>query len=373
MRSWPGIVKQIFTSTTDMKKLYLTCFCWLISSFIAIAQHRVSEVQAEVMQMQVKELIANYYASLTSIGDKDLEFSDRELILANTLKTFESKNVLVFNDLDPSRTESSSLKAEVYLGNIITKYAKGLSFETGVIFVSEVFYDQGMKRNFLKAEVTRSMNGIHIDRKISRTDTIDIYVAFIENASAGSIGRPVIYAVEPHKDNLHTFKAAQSGQQTENKRKANGWKSIASSFRKKTGSDLPTKPLAFTKSPAGKKYTTGSTIKLSWTSTVNTPVKGDLYRGDQLIRTLFSEAGQKQYKWKIPESLPAGDNYALKLTNLQDESYTDLSGRFQIRQRSKYRKWIYVGMGAVALTTAYLLYNANANQGGELPGFPDPP
>jgi hypothetical protein len=336
-------------------------------SLMTLAQQRVSETQAEVMQMQVKELIANYFASLNSIGDKELAFSDKELILVNTLRSFESKNILVFNDLDPSKQESTSIKAEVYLGNILTRYANGLGFETSDMNISKIFFDKGLNRNFLKAEVIRSMKGIHINQTYSRSDTIDIYIAFVEGASAGKIGRPLIYGIEPHSDNLASFNGAQDSGKIEAKKNRN-------TDSKQTAPVASGKLLAFKINPAGKRYKAGSFMIIRWDGSDDQLIKGDLYRGNELVTTIFTQKDSKtQYRWKIPSGLRASKNYTLKLTSLEDESITAVSGQFSIQKQRRYRKWIYAGAGALAATGIYLLINNSAGANEELPGFPDPP
>jgi hypothetical protein len=341
-----------------------------IVSLVALAQQRVSETQAEVMQMQVKELIANYFASLNSIGDKELAFSDKELILVNTLRSFENKSTLVFNDLDPSKQESASIRAEVYLGNILTRYAKGLSIEVSDINISKIFFDKGLNRNFLKAEVIRSMKGIHINQSIARSDTIDIYIAFIEAASTGKIGRPLIYGIEPHKDNLASFNGVQDPGKIEAEKKDLN-KNINS---EQTAPVASGKLLAFGMDPAGKKYKAGSFMTIRWNGADGRLIKGDLYRGNELVTTIFSQKDNKtQYRWKIPSGLRASKNYTLKLSSLGDESITAVSGQFSIQKQRRYRKWIYAGAGALAATGVYLLINNSAGANEELPGFPDPP
>ncbi len=101
------------------------------------------------------------------------------------------------------------------------------------------------------------------------------------------------------------------------------------------GPPLPTITVA---SPGGgETWQAGKTWNISWRYTENpgTYVRIQLYRGQKLYCTVVSNKskgidGEGSYSWTVPETVPAGNDYSIKIYSTSKSAYYDQSPQFTI-------------------------------------------
>ena len=86
----------------------------------------------------------------------------------------------------------------------------------------------------------------------------------------------------------------------------------------------------------------GSTHNITWNSTNIDSVKIELFKGgliDSLLVPSFA-ASSGSWEWTIPENQEPGNEYTIKITDLDDELIFDESGEFSIIApgRTRYKK-----------------------------------
>ncbi|NER02867.1 MAG: S8 family serine peptidase, partial [Okeania sp. SIO3C4] len=87
----------------------------------------------------------------------------------------------------------------------------------------------------------------------------------------------------------------------------------------------------------GESGKVGEALNITWEDNVSGNVKLDLYQGDVLVSPIVEATETDQsYSWTIPDSIAAGNNYQVKITNA-DGTVSDFSdGNFSIEELTEY-------------------------------------
>jgi hypothetical protein len=190
--------------------LLLILFFFTKINIIAQVPSKITLFQENSYRKSAEAVIDNYYSTLSVI--QDAEGSDKDEIILNAINSsFVNENVMVCNDLDPTKKTEKYKKIADYLGSLDLYYSKS-TFEYFINkkTISKIFYsdsDSTDKFLFVKVEVERvlkiSYNDTvkNVSRDILDTTVLDVYIKF----SRGKIGTK-IYSIKEHEDNLSDFK-----------------------------------------------------------------------------------------------------------------------------------------------------------------------
>jgi len=117
---------------------------------------------------------------------------------------------------------------------------------------------------------------------------------------------------------------------------ANWWSGATSGLRTSTFSSsgatmtfqagLPANTVLVLSPNGGESLGRGTTNDIQWSSTVTGNVKIELYKGGSLAATLSTnEVNDGSYLWAIPVDQTLAADYKIKISNVDNPSYTDLS------------------------------------------------
>jgi len=95
-----------------------------------------------------------------------------------------------------------------------------------------------------------------------------------------------------------------------------------------------TSPPAITVNTPSNTLVGGNTVSLTWADNISGNVKIELYKNNQKVQAIAtSTASDGRYDWRIPDGLPIGSDYRLKITST-DNSVSDFSNStFTIRPK----------------------------------------
>jgi hypothetical protein len=90
--------------------------------------------------------------------------------------------------------------------------------------------------------------------------------------------------------------------------------------------------LICTSPDGGAAWITGSIREITWTSTGSiSNVRIELYKSGILVATLAeSTPNDGSFSWTAPDTLARGDDYAIKITSMEDAGVTDACESFSI-------------------------------------------
>lgn len=329
-------------------RLLLVIF-FFYSVGVSAQDFTVSTIQKNTMKNQAVNLVDNYETSLNNLGDQSLSVSEKEYFIADILETFFSdQDVMVFNDLDPNKKEPEDLKVDVYLSNIIVKFSKGVNIDFRNVKVSDPYYlDEN--NAFIKVEAVRHLKGFHLDSAVENSIGIDFYLKY-ELYGEGSFRPPSIYNISIHSENLENFNPVGSEKQDEMLEFTFINPSKSSSFKR------------------GKSY------QIIWRGNGNTkPVKLELMKDGNVIDALNARTTSRSYEWMVPVNLDLGDDYQMKISNINNNENFLLSTPFTIKRKIPLLVKI-VPLVGVAAVTGYLLFSPSEEGPKDeiLPGPPSP-
>ena len=76
----------------------------------------------------------------------------------------------------------------------------------------------------------------------------------------------------------------------------------------------------------GENWLAGTSNTITWTSTVSDDVKIELYKGGSILYTIANSISNNgSYLWTLPDTLPSGNDFKVKITSVLDSSITDYS------------------------------------------------
>ena len=188
----------------------LVLLIFIGGNVVAQSLEKISLSQENSYRKSAETVVDNYYSTLSVI--QDAEGSDKDEIILNAINSsFVDENVMVCNDLDPTKKTEKYKKIADYLGSFDLYYSKStFEYYINKKTISKILYsdsDSTDKFLFVKCEVERvvkiSYNDTvnNVSRDILDTTVLDVYIKF----SRGKIGTK-IYSIKEHEDNLSELK-----------------------------------------------------------------------------------------------------------------------------------------------------------------------
>lgn len=334
-----------------MLKFYLFLFFTCLALVAQSQDFSLTTSQVETSTQQAKDLITYYETSLNNLGDSLATTQEKSYFVADMVSNiFLSEDVLIYNDLDPDRSESKDITANIYLNNIITKFHKGIYFTFSDIKISSPYY---LSENsfFVKAEIASNIRGTHINRSIDAFTPIDIYIKFTIN-ELYNISSPIIYSITSHRENLNQFSPVRID-------KGDG----ISNF-------------TFVTPDEGKNFRRGKTYILEWKSSQpDTPVRLELYRGNSLVFVINPVIVGNKFRWTVPSDMALGKNYKIRIVNLKNKDNRKDSPTFKIKRKVPLGLKVGILAGVAAGAGYYFLImdDGGSSQEGLLPNPPGLP
>jgi hypothetical protein len=93
-----------------------------------------------------------------------------------------------------------------------------------------------------------------------------------------------------------------------------------------TPSPSPTGEITVLSPNGGENWLAGTSNTITWTSTVSDDVKIELYKGGSIFYTIANSISNNgSYLWTLPDTLPSGNDFKVKITSVLDSSITDYS------------------------------------------------
>ncbi|GBD86719.1 ser-Thr-rich glycosyl-phosphatidyl-inositol-anchored membrane family protein [bacterium BMS3Abin03] len=84
--------------------------------------------------------------------------------------------------------------------------------------------------------------------------------------------------------------------------------------------------LTVTKPNGGEIWQTGASHDINWTDNISAKVKIELYKGEVFHSIIKSSTfSDGQYPWNIPQDVPPGNDFKIKITSVDDSSVFDFS------------------------------------------------
>lgn len=155
---------------------------------------------------RVEDVMYLFQDNLNTLGDTTFTLNEKETIIQDIFdQVFKNKNTPIFNNLytktGSTNDQSEHLAAELYLGNIVTFFKKGISFEFTDPQISKVLFDCKTYERLVKATIYQSFNGIRMDEPLEKKDMhLDVYFTFNED-SESDLSQPRISAIGVHTEN----------------------------------------------------------------------------------------------------------------------------------------------------------------------------
>jgi hypothetical protein len=88
----------------------------------------------------------------------------------------------------------------------------------------------------------------------------------------------------------------------------------------------PTGDITVLSPNGGENWLAGTSNTITWTSTVSDDVKIELYKGGSIFYTIANSISNNgSYLWTLPDTLPSGNDFKVKITSVLDSSITDYS------------------------------------------------
>ena len=190
-----------------MTKRYLLLFAVLFGlSWQMKAQNyadkTISQGDYKIIKTTASSRTEDYINFLSLLGIPGNP-EEREKFMQKALDLLENSSTVVVNDLDPNKSTTENFKAKNYLRNILSFYPEGVNIFSEGLQVSQVFYDEKEDRYFVKATVTRSLEGkFKGEKAVQNTQKLDFYIKFYQGKEKSSTR---IYLVDEHRENLHKF------------------------------------------------------------------------------------------------------------------------------------------------------------------------
>lgn len=331
-----------------MLKFYLFFPCIFLSLVAQSQDFSLTATQVETSTQQANDLIIYYETSLNNLGDSLATTQEKSYFVADILQNiFLSEDVLIYNDLDPSYSESKDLTANIYLNNIITKFHKGIHFNFSDIKISNPYY---LSENsfFVKAEIASNLKGTHINRPIDAFTPIDIYIKFTVD-ELYNIGSPMIYSITSHRENINQFTPVRIDE----------------------GEGISN--FTFITPDESKNFRRGKTYLLEWKSSKpDTPVRLELYKGNSLVFVINPVIVGNKFRWTVPSDMALGKNYKIRIVNLKNKDNRKDSPIFKIKRKIPLGLKVGVLAGVAAGAGYYFLImdEGSPSQEGWLPKPP---
>ena len=163
-------------------------FCVLIITITALCnisgEVDLSDKDKSIIHTKALEVLRNYESTVNSIGEfvvSDIGQAKSEA--EGFLELFVNRQVLIYNDLDPSHQLSEFYEAETYSSNMILWYPDGLSIimDFDNAKVSEVI-DHGENVFSLDIFVNKKINGNYLNQTLnSNNESLSFRIAFRAN------------------------------------------------------------------------------------------------------------------------------------------------------------------------------------------------
>lgn len=184
-----------------IKKAFSLLVC-LISGLYSFGQ--ITQSAADMYTKQASERILNYYSALNLITGNKLENDEKSMVIFETInKMFESEQVYVTNDIDPTNSTQKDFKIKDCLENIRLFYNNSdVSFNIDSTKVSSIYKAKDFY--FIKVEVFREMTVTFNNQPRKNLKHLDFYVKFVPGLFDCQI-----YSIKEHEDNLGEFTKAR--------------------------------------------------------------------------------------------------------------------------------------------------------------------
>jgi hypothetical protein len=173
-----------------MKRSFGLTLLFILIYLPVIKAVEFTEKEKAVIYTNAVKVLENYQTVINQMGEfvvNDIEKakSSKE----SFLELFVNRQVLLFNDLDPSHKLSEFYEAETYASNVILWYPDGLTIalDIGNARVSDIIsHDESVYS--LDIMVKKTMNGNYLNQTMNKnTEEITFRVAFgLENKSIGN-------------------------------------------------------------------------------------------------------------------------------------------------------------------------------------------
>jgi len=168
------------------------CLILLVSIFVLIPVSGAVEFSSKekaVIYTNAIKLLGNYQSSINQMGESVVTDIEKAKSGSESfLELFVNRQVLVFNDLDPSHKLSEFYEAETYSNNIVLWYPDGISINLDLenAKVSEILSHE---ENVYSIDilVKKSINGNYLNQTLNKnTEELTFRIAFnYENKSPG--------------------------------------------------------------------------------------------------------------------------------------------------------------------------------------------
>ena len=202
------------------------------------------------------------------------------------------------------------------------------------------------KNFFIKVDLAANLEGTHIDQPVNTFEAVDLYLKFEINALY-NISEPKIYSIAKHAENLDQFKPVAVHQES--------------------GSI----DFTFINPGKKKKFRRGKDYVLEWEADEKTPVRVELYRGDQSMFIINPVVAGNKLRWDIPRKLDRGRNYKIRITNLKAKDNFKDSPYFSIKRKVPTGLKL-LGVGAEAGIVYYVISQSEETGDESLPSPPLP-
>lgn len=330
-----------------MKDFLLVFLLFSVSHCLIAQNFTISNTQKNTMQSQALNLVRDYETGLNNLGDSLTSVNEKEYFVTDIMdRLFASHEVIIYNDLDPENLETDDLPVKVYLNNIVTKYSKGVNFRFTDIEVSPPYY-LDLNSAFIKIGLKRHLKGYHLNEPISNEEQIDIYISFPRNPQ-GNFKAPAIYSISRHLENTEQFKKVNIRKEDE------------------------VLDLVVISPNESSRYRRGKSYQIIWEGNNNAqPVKLELFQNGKKIKLISERALGNRLDWIIPVQTDIGDDYTIKLTNLNNPSNAAYSQKFEIKRKVPLLLKV-IPLAGIAALGYIVVSGSDESQPEILPGPPSP-
>jgi hypothetical protein len=178
--------------------IFIFFLIFYLNSFAQINPFLKKSV-VDINKEKAEKRVRNFYSDLTLLGGNGVANEEKQIIINQTLRFFEDKQVYIFNDIDLTKKQPIYIESETYLNNIKLYYSNStVEFEIDSLKISDVYAAKDYY--FLKVEVFREMTVTLDNQKIKETNNLDFYIKYVPDLIDCQL-----YSIKLHEDNLNEF------------------------------------------------------------------------------------------------------------------------------------------------------------------------